>query len=92
MYFDPPYDALTETANFTSYNKVGFGRDMQIKLAEVFRKLDTIGCKVMLSNHDTPLIRELFDGFRIEIVKARRNVNSKAGGRGEVDEVVVINY
>jgi DNA adenine methylase len=37
IYLDPPYDTLTETANFTSYNKDSFGRDMQIKLAETFQ-------------------------------------------------------
>jgi DNA adenine methylase len=46
----------------------------------------------MLSNHNTPYIRELYDGFRFEIVKARRNVNSKSEGRGEVEEIVVLNY
>ncbi|MDD5770171.1 MAG: DNA adenine methylase [Candidatus Gracilibacteria bacterium] len=92
IYFDPPYDTLSETANFTSYNENGFGREMQKKLAEVFRKLDEKGCKVMLSNHNTPFIREIYDGFRFEIVKARRNVNSKASGRGEVEEIVVMNY
>ncbi|NDK19637.1 DNA adenine methylase [Candidatus Gracilibacteria bacterium] len=92
VYFDPPYDTLTETANFTSYNKTEFGRDMQRKLAEVFRELDTRGCKVMLSNHNTPFIREIFKGFRFEIVKARRAINSNAGGRGEVEEIVVLNY
>lgn len=92
VYFDPPYDTLTETANFTSYNQSEFGRDMQKKLAEVFRELDARGCKVMLSNHNTPFIREIFKGFRFEIVKARRNVNSNAEGRGEVEEIVVLNY
>jgi DNA adenine methylase len=65
---------------------------MQRVLAETFRELDRRGCKVMLSNHNTPYIRELYDGFRFEIVKARRNVNSKSEGRGEVEEIVVLNY
>ncbi len=39
IYFDPPYDSLTETANFTSYNKDSFGKEMQIKLAETFKIL-----------------------------------------------------
>ena len=60
IYFDPPYDTLTETANFTSYNESWFWRDMQKKLAEVFRKLDEKWCKVMLSNHNTPFIREIY--------------------------------
>ncbi len=92
VYFDPPYDTLTDTANFTSYNESGFGRDMQIKLRDVFVELHKRWCKVMLSNHNTPFIREIFDWFRFEIVKARRNVNSNWAGRGEVEEIVVMNY
>lgn len=92
IYFDPPYDTLTDTANFTSYNKDSFGHDMQTRLAETFRTLDKRGCKVMLSNHNTPFIRELFNWYRLEIVKARRNVNSNSLGRGEVEEIVVLNY
>lgn len=92
IYFDPPYDTLTDTANFTSYNKDSFGHDMQTKLAETFRALDKRGCKVMLSNHNTPFIRKLYRGFRFEIVQARRAINSNATGRGEVEEIVVLNY
>jgi DNA adenine methylase len=35
----------------------------------------------MLSNHNTPLIQELYKDYKIDIVKARRNVNSKADKR-----------
>ncbi|MDQ7008696.1 MAG: DNA adenine methylase [Candidatus Gracilibacteria bacterium] len=86
VYFDPPYDVLTDSANFTSYDKSGFGRDMQEKLAEICRKLEDKGVKFMLSNHNTPFIREIYSGFNFDIVKARRNINSKASGRG--DEIV----
>ncbi|MDD4151228.1 MAG: DNA adenine methylase [Candidatus Gracilibacteria bacterium] len=92
VYFDPPYDTLSETANFTSYNESGFARNMQIELRDVFVKLDKMGCKVMMSNHNTDFIREIYSGFKFEIVKARRNVNSNGAGRGEVEEIVVMNY
>jgi len=92
VYFDPPYDVLTTSANFTSYNQTGFWRDIQIKLRDVFVKLDGKWCKIMLSNHNTEFIREIYDWFRFEIVKAKRNVNSKGSGRGEVEEIVVMNY
>ena len=92
VYFDPPYDVLSETANFTSYNEWGFGKEWQKKLAEVFKQLDANDVKVMLSNHDTPLIRELYQWFRFEIVKARRSVNSNSSKRGAINEVVVLNY
>ena len=92
VYFDPPYDVLTESANFTSYNENGFGRDMQKKLRDIFVELDKKWVFVMLSNHNTPFIRELYKWFKFEIVKARRNVNSKGNGRGEIEEIVVRNY
>ena len=92
VYFDPPYDILTTSANFTSYNQTGFWRDMQIKLRDAFVKLDKKWCYIMLSNHNTDFIREIYDWYRFEIVKAKRNVNSKWSGRGEVEEIVVMNY
>jgi DNA adenine methylase len=92
VYFDPPYDVLSSTANFTSYTQDWFGKQWQIKLAEVFRQLDNMWVKLMLSNHNTPLIQELYKDYKIDIVKARRNVNSKADKRWEVEEVVVRNY
>jgi len=92
VYFDPPYDVLSTSANFTSYDSSWFWQDMQSKLAEVFKELDKKWVNVMLSNHNTPFIRALYEWFRFEIVKARRNINSKASWRGEVDEIVVMNY
>lgn len=92
VYFDPPYDTLSSTANFTSYNKESFGSNMQVSLSEVFSSLDKIWCKVMLSNHNTPLIQKLYWRFTIHIITARRNINSKSSWRGLVEEVIITNY
>ncbi len=92
VYFDPPYDVLTDSANFTSYDSSWFGRDMQKNLSELCRKLDAKWVKFMLSNHNTDFIREIYSGFKFEIVKANRMINSKASGRGKVEEIVVMNY
>src|SRR5438552_3740598 len=56
-YFDPPYDPVTTTANFTSYTAEAFGPDDQRALADCARGLVARGCRVMLSNSDTPYIR-----------------------------------
>ena len=48
------------------------------------------GVSVMLSNSDVPEIRELYEGFEIKIIQARRAVNSKGDGRGPVNEVLVL--
>lgn len=92
VYCDPPYVPLSATANFTSYSAASFGEDEQRRLAEVFAALDRQGCRVMLSNSDTPLVRQLYRAFRIETVSARRNINSMRHKRGAVSEVVVLNY
>ena len=89
VYFDPPYDPVSETADFTSYVPGGFGWDRQQELASVFTKLATKGVHVMLSNSDTPAIRALYAGFRIDDVFASRSINSNAARRGKIGEVVV---
>ncbi len=89
IYFDPPYDPITSTANFTSYSANGFGEHDQRELANTARLLIARGCRVMLSNSDTPLIRSLYKGLRIERVRCSRAINSNASKRGEVDELVI---
>jgi DNA adenine methylase len=92
VYFDPPYDPVSRTAKFTSYTHSSFGPEDQRELARVYRALADRGCKVMLSNSDTPFVRELYAGFDIVDVQARRMINSNGQKRGLVGEVVVINY
>lgn len=90
LYFDPPYDPVTPTASFTSYTAGAFGPDDQRALAETARALVARGCRVMLSNSDTPFVRSLYKGFQIDRVKCARAINSNAAKRGEVDEVIVV--
>lgn len=97
VYFDPPYHPLNATSSFTSYAKDGFGPDDQRALAAVFAGLDARGCRVMLSNSDTPFIRDLYQDLkipdlRIETVRARRAINSQSGKRGKITEVAILNY
>ena len=92
VYLDPPYVPLSPSSNFTSYTRAAFTTDDQRGLADVYRELDRAGCLVMLSNSATPLVRELYAGFRIERVTARRAINSAGAKRGAIDELVVLNY
>jgi DNA adenine methylase len=89
VYFDPPYDPVTKTANFTSYTQGAFGDDDQRALAELAKALVARGVRVMLSNSDTPFVRTLYRGLTIDRVKCPRAINSDASRRGDVDEVIV---
>jgi DNA adenine methylase len=92
VYFDPPYHPVSATANFTAYDRNGFGSKDQRHLRDVFAALGERGVRALLSNSDTPYVRELYEGFAVEQVFAARAVNSKANGRGKVAEVIVRNY
>jgi len=92
VYFDPPYEPVSTTANFTSYAQTGFGRDDQVRLRDVYRELDRRGCRLMLSNSDVPFIRDIYASYNIDVVAAARAVNCNAKNRGKVTEVVVRNY
>ena len=92
VYFDPPYQPISKTSSFTSYSKNDFNEDDQKKLRDCFVDLTNRGCKVMLSNSNADLIRDLYSNFKIIEVNAKRSINSKAAKRGEVKELVRINY
>jgi DNA adenine methylase len=92
VYFDPPYVPLSETSDFTAYVPGGFGPRDQERLASVVHALSERGVLVMLSNSDTPVVRDLYARYRIDVVSAARSINSRANRRGKVAEVVVRNY
>jgi DNA adenine methylase len=91
VYFDPPYHPLTATANFTSYTSNAFTPNDQRELRDLANDLAGRGCAVLLSNSDTPFIRELFAGWNIDQVMCGRSINSKASARGAVAEVMIYN-
>ena len=92
IYFDPPYEPVSRTANFTSYAQNGFAQEDQIRLRDTFKALDRRGCKMMLSNSDVPFIRDIYASFDVTTVAAPRAINCDATKRGKVSEVVVRNY
>jgi DNA adenine methylase len=86
-YFDPPYHKT-----YSSYSKEGFNDQSHIKLAEICTKIDQIGSKFMLSNSDTPFIRELFKNFEIEKISASRYLTGKYKNNSKIQELIIRNY
>jgi DNA adenine methylase len=94
VYFDPPYDPISDTSSFTGYNLPSFDRKEQQRLKSLCDDLTRRGCKVLLSNSATDFIRTLYRNERryttVE-VKANRNINSVGSGRGKVKELLIFN-
>lgn len=92
VYFDPPYDDMDNKKSFTSYTKDSFGKNDQIRLFEVVKELTERGVFVMVSNHNTSFIQELYKDFKIDVIKAKRMINSDSTKRGNIEEVIIRNY
>jgi len=92
VYFDPPYQPVSETAYFTDYTSKGFDYSEQKRLAKVCKRLTKKGVYVMVSNSNTDEIKNLYDSFYIFIVNANRFINSKADRRRGATEVIITNY
>lgn len=93
IYLDPPYDQYEEQVNFVGYTKNGFSRNDQIRLKDMCDILIEKGCYVMISNSNTEFIRNLYSDtakYIIHTINARRNINSNAQDRGEIEEVLIV--
>lgn len=93
VFFDPPYDYLNKNT-FDSYNSERFGVDGQVRLANLAKKLKSRGVNVMITNHDTDLIRKLYapsEGFRIETIPVKRSINANPNKRNG-KEVIIRSY
>lgn len=92
VYFDPPYIPVSVTSSFTSYTADGFGMKDQERLRDLFFALQQKGVKVMLSNSDTELTRDLYQGANFHEVQASRSVNSDSSKRGKIGELIITSY
>jgi DNA adenine methylase len=91
VYCDPPYVPLSETACFTGYCSLPFGHAEQQELARAAKKAAFKGARVVLSNHDLPIVRnELYSprkGFE-HVARPRVARAISRGPRGSVPEVI----
>jgi len=93
-YMDPPYQPVSETADFTSYSAEGFDLEEQRRLRDTCVELDEKKVLFVLSNSYAKQIREMYNKiarFRIETVQAKRAISSKASTRGPINEVLITN-
>lgn len=93
VYFDPPYQPVSKTANFTSYTKCEFTYDDLKRLAGVCQKLDKKDCNVLLSNSNTKEVRKLFSSkWKVTEISANRAINSNSKKRTGHSELLIKNY
>jgi DNA adenine methylase len=96
IYFDPPYDPISDSSSFTGYDLNGFTKDEQIRLKNVCDELVKRDCKVLISNSSTEFINDIYSNkeyYSIIEVEANRHINSVGSGRGKINELLIFsNY
>lgn len=91
VYFDPPYKPVSQDAYFTEYSADGFEKEDQERLLDIAKMLNEQDVYVILSN--SGVTYDLYDdaGFDVNVVGARRSINSDGDNRDEVDEIIATN-
>lgn len=91
VFIDSPYVPIN-ASSFESYARGGFTIEQHKALAAEFSRLDKLGAKLMLTNHDTDLVRTLYDGYNIEIVDVKRAVNRDGKARTGQEVIITNGY
>jgi DNA adenine methylase len=92
IYCDPPYMPLSRTACFTDYHTGGFDWEDQSRLAGLARELANREVQIVISNHDTRRIRQLYSdaGAKLSCFKVRRTISADTANRNKVGELIAV--
>lgn len=90
IFLDPPYLPISKHSNFKRYTKEQFHEKDHRELADEVKRLKELGCYILLTNSNHPLVHELYRDYDITIHKTKRNINSKGLNRTGEDVLVKI--
>jgi DNA adenine methylase len=88
IFLDPPYLPIGQYEDFKRYTKEGFYEEDHRALAEEVKRLSEMGCHVLLTNSNSPLVYDLYSDFDITVVQTKRNVNSNGNKRSGEDVII----
>ena len=92
VYLDPPYLPVSKNADFKRYTREQFHEQDHRDLAKEVERLRNLGCYVILTNSDHPVVRELYEPYKnMKVISTRRSISSKGKTRRGKDVVITIN-
>jgi len=90
VFLDPPYLPVSEYSDFKRYTKEQFYEEDHIELAQEVERLRTIGCHIILTNSNHPLVHDLYGRYVLDIIQTKRNISSKGTERKGEDIIVTV--
>ena len=85
FYLDPPYESSTGKEGVSDYKDVVMPED-------VFKSLQGLKGKFMLSYNDSENIKKIFSKYKIRKIKTKYTGIGKTGGTREKTELLITNY
>jgi DNA adenine methylase len=90
IFLDPPYLPISAYSDFKRYTKEQFYEEDHIELAKQITRLHEMGCHIILTNSNHPLVHELYNRFHIEVVQTKRYISCSGDKRKGEDVIVTI--
>ncbi|MCI0154129.1 Dam family site-specific DNA-(adenine-N6)-methyltransferase [Dermacoccus nishinomiyaensis] len=90
IFLDPPYLPVSKYSDFKRYTKEQFFEEDHVELANEVQRLHELGCHVVLTNSNHPLVHDLYRGFKIDILQTKRHISARGDRRTGEDVVVEI--
>lgn len=90
VFLDPPYLPVSAYADFKRYTKEQFYEEDHMELADEVKRLHELGCHVVLTNSNHPLVHEQYSLFPIEVMQTKRYISCNGKGRTGEDVIVTI--
>ncbi|CAN5187309.1 DNA adenine methylase [soil metagenome] len=89
IFLDPPYYPVGKYSDFKRYTKEFFYHEDHVNLKKEFDRLVKLGCHVILTNSDNPVIIDLYKDYEIQTVETRRMISSNPKTRTGKDIIVI---
>lgn len=90
IFLDPPYLPVSEYSDFKRYTKEQFYEEDHVELALEVKRLHELGCYVLLTNSNHPLVHEHYRKFAVEVVQTKRYISCNGKGRTGEDVIVTV--
>ena len=90
VFLDPPYLPIGPNSDFKRYTKEQFYEDDHVELAKMIGTLHERGCYVILTNSNHPLVHQLYEQYKIEVIQTKRHISCHGDTRKGEDVIVTI--
>lgn len=90
VFLDPPYLPVSEYSDFKRYTKEQFYEEDHVELSHEVQRLHELGCHVILTNSNHPLVHELYGTYNIDVVQTKRYISCNGNSRKGEDVIITI--